>query len=134
MSETLSRYAPQARAVFRIAVALLFIQHGTQKLLGFPAAAQPMPLNGLFITGGLLEIFGGIAIAIGLFTRPVAFVLSGMMAVAYFMFHSPANFYPALNGGDAAVLFCFAFLYLVFAGPGAWSVDGRIGQERPATA
>ncbi len=82
------------------------------------------------IVAGVLEIAGGIAIFLGLFTRPVAFVLSGMMAVAYWMAHAPASPFPALNGGDAAILFCFVFLYLVFAGPGAWSVDGAMSRRR----
>ena len=81
---------------------------------------------------GILEAFGGLLLLIGLFTRPVAFVLAGMMAAAYFMAHAPQSFYPVLNGGDAAILFCFVFLYLVFAGPGAWSVDGMRHERSPA--
>ena len=105
---------------------LLFMGHGTMKLFNFPAgdstsSAELFSLMGL---AGVLEFFGGLLIVLGLFTRPAAFVLSGMMAVAYFMAHAPQGFYPALNGGDAAILFCFVFLYLVFAGPGAWSIDG----------
>jgi putative oxidoreductase len=83
------------------------------------------PLFSLYGFGGILEAFGGLLLLLGLFTRPVAFVLSGMMAVAYFMAHAPQSFYPALNGGDAAILFCFVFLYLFTAGPGPWSVDAR---------
>ncbi len=118
-------WAPRMLAVLRIMSALLYMEHGTQKLLGFPPSDRPgPPLLSLFGIGGVLELFGGILLLIGLFTRPVAFVLSGMMAVAYFMFHAPQSFFPALNGGDAAILFCFVFLYLFVAGPGAWSVDG----------
>ena len=120
----LSRYQPQALSVLRIVTALLFIAHGTQKLFGFPAAEWgPTSLMSLMGVAGILEVFGGLAILVGFMTRPVAFVLSGMMAVAYWMAHAPANPFPVNNGGDAAILFCFAFLYFVFAGPGAWSVD-----------
>ena len=120
----LSRYQPQALSVLRIVTALLFIAHGTQKLFGFPAAEWgPTNLMSLMGVAGILEVFGGLAILVGFMTRPVAFVLSGMMAVAYWMAHAPANPFPVNNGGDAAILFCFAFLYFVFAGPGAWSVD-----------
>ncbi len=133
-AHALSRYAPQALAALRIMTALLFIAHGAQKLFGFPA---PMPMDvqlfSLMGFAGVLEFFGGILMLIGFLTRPVAFILSGQMAAAYFMGHASQGFYPSLNGGDAAILFCFVFLYLVFAGPGAWSVDGmRIRQ--PAAA
>lgn len=118
-------WAPRLLAVLRIVAALLFMEHGTQKLLGFPASSNPSPaLFSLFGIAGILEIVGGFLLVIGLFTRPVAFVLSGMMAVAYWMAHAPKSVFPVLNGGDGAVLFCFVFLYLVAAGPGAWSVDG----------
>ena len=122
---SLSKYAPLFLGVLRIVVALLFIEHGTQKLLGFPAPMQiPGGLPPLLVVAGFLEIAGGILLLLGLFTRPVAFILSGEMAVAFWMMHFPrGGLYPVLNGGDAAVLFCFVFLYLVFAGPGALSVD-----------
>ena len=126
----LSKYAPHALAVLRIVTALLFIEHGTAKLFGFPAMqmAGDAPAGGLpplMLIGGILEVFGGLAILVGFLTRPVAFILAGEMAVAYWMMHVPSGgFYPLTNGGDSAVLFCFVFLYLVFAGPGAWSVDG----------
>jgi len=126
-SSALQRLAPYALAVLRIVAALLFIEHGTQKLLGFPPPAGgslPAAFT-LSWTAGVLELFGGALLLLGLFTRPVAFVLSGQMAFAYFLAHAPRNFFPALNGGDAAILFCFVFLYLVFAGPGAFSLDGR---------
>ena len=133
-AHALSQYAPQALAALRIMTALLFIAHGAQKLLAFPA---PMPMEiqlfSLMGLAGVLEFFGGILILIGLLTRPVAFILSGQMAAAYFMGHASQSFYPSLNGGDAAILFCFVFLYLVFAGPGAWSVDGmRVRQAATA--
>lgn len=121
---SLSRYQPQALSILRIVTALLFIAHGTQKLLGFPAAEWgPTDLMSLMGVAGILEVVGGIAILVGFLTRPVAFVLCGFMAVAYWMAHAPANPFPVNNGGDAAILFCFAFLYFVFAGPGPWSVD-----------
>ena len=125
-SSSLSRWTPQALAGLRIMTALLFIAHGTQKLFGFPPSDMPGPaLVSLMGLAGLLETFGGLLILVGFLTRPVAFVLCGLMAVAYFMAHAPQSFFPALNGGDAAVLFCFVFGFLVFAGPGAWSIDGR---------
>ncbi|MBE7183481.1 MAG: DoxX family protein [Methylobacterium mesophilicum] len=110
--------------------ALLFMQHGTQKLLGFPVAADAAAAGGgslppLMLLAGILELGGGLLILIGLFTRPVAFILSGMMAVAYFMAHASNSFYPVLNQGELAVLYCFVFLYFFFAGPGALSVDKR---------
>jgi putative oxidoreductase len=113
-------------AVLRIMTALLFIAHGTSKLFNFPATGMPTPpMFSLFGMAGLLELVGGLLILIGLFTRPVAFILAGEMAVAYFMAHLPQSFFPLVNGGDSAVLFCFVFLYLFVSGPGAWSVDGN---------
>jgi putative oxidoreductase len=116
-----------ALALLRIAAALLFIAHGLQKYFGFPVPgpfglAAPVSLMGL---AGALELVGGGLILIGLFTRPAAFILCGMMAVAYFMAHAPRGFFPIVNQGEAAILFCFAFLLLAAAGPGAWSIDGR---------
>ena len=123
--EGLSQYRPQALGVLRIMTALQFIEHGSQKLFNFPASAQPHVLSGLSLTAGILEFAGGILLALGLFTRPVAFLLCGEMAIAYFMAHMPRNFFPANNGGDAAILFCFIFLYVFFAGPGAFALDNR---------
>ena len=111
-------------SVLRIMTGLLFMEHGTQKLLGFPPAANPGPgLFSLLGLQGILELAGGLLILLGLFTRPVAFILAGDMAVAYFMAHAPRAFFPTLNGGDAAILYCFVFLYLAVAGAGVWSVD-----------
>lgn len=123
--EYLNRYTPQALAALRIVTALLFIAHGTQKLFAFPEGRMPGTVDYFSLMGlaGALEVFGGLAILVGVFTRPVAFVLSGLMAFAYWMAHAPASVFPVNNGGDAAILFCFVFLYLVFSGPGAWSVD-----------
>jgi putative oxidoreductase len=124
--DRLSAYAPQALAILRIVTALLFIAHGTQKLFGFPPGQMGgVPLLSLFGLAAVLETVGGLAILFGIFTRPVAFLLAGEMAVAYWMAHAPQDFFPVNNSGDAAVLFSFVFLYLLFAGPGAWSIDGR---------
>ena len=121
--DKVSAWSPQWLSVVRIMSALLFLEHGTQKLFNFPPAAEPMALTALFGTQGVIEVVGGALLALGVFTRPVAFILSGDMAVAYFMAHAPQSFFPVLNGGDAAILYCFIFLYFFFAGGGAWSID-----------
>lgn len=125
--ERLDRFTPQALGLLRIVTALIFMAHGTQKLFGFPAPPSSglPPLLSLAGIGGVLELVGGALILIGLWTRPTAFVLAGEMAVAYWMFHAPRSFHPVLNGGDAAILYCFVFLLLVFTGPGAWALDRR---------
>jgi len=125
MTERLSAYAPQALSVLRIIAALLFLAHGTQKLMGFPAAEFAPPMFSIFWFAGVIEIVTGILIGIGLFTRAAAFIASGTMAVAYWMVHAPGSFFPTNNGGDAAILFCFVFLFLVFAGPGRWAVNEK---------
>ena len=123
----LEMWRPRALAVLRIITAYLFMAHGTAKLFGMPYQKMFDGLQLMSLTGvaGILEVFGGALILIGLFTRPVAFVLCGFMAVAYFMAHgSQGNvLLPLLNGGELAVLYCFVFLYFVFSGAGAWSVD-----------
>lgn len=127
MTEKLNAWAPQMRSVLRIMSALLFLAHGTMKHLGFPPAPQPGPEAwSLSWIAGLFELVGGALLALGLFTRPVAFVLSGVMAFAYFIAHAPRSFFPVLNQGDAAILYCFVFLYFVFAGPGPWSLDAAL--------
>lgn len=122
-------WAPRVLSVVRFVAGLMFMEHGLQKYFNFPPAATPRPAPEVFslygIAGGL-EIVGGILLAFGLFTRPVAFILSGEMAFAYWMSHAPRGIYPILNGGDAAILYCFLFLYLAFAGGGAWSLDRLI--------
>lgn len=123
MQSVLDSHAPKALAVLRLMAALLFIQHGTQKLFGFPATEFHPQAFSLLWWGAVMELVGGALLALGLFTRPVAFLISGEMAVAYFMFHAPAGFFPANNGGDAAILFSFVFLYFVFSGPGAYALD-----------
>lgn len=117
-------WAPRLLSVLRIMAALLFMAHGTMKLLGFPASGNPgAALFSLMGLAGVLELGGGLLLVLGLFTRPVAFILAGEMAVAYFMAHAPQSFFPIINKGESAVLFCFVFLYLAAAGAGPWSVD-----------
>ena len=123
--ERLSAYRPYGLAALRIITALLFIEHGTMKLFGFPASQMSGSLPPLMLFAALLELVGGILILVGLLTRPVAFLLAGEMAVAYFMAHAPNSFFPAVNQGDAAILFCFVFFYLFFSGPGALAIDNR---------
>jgi putative oxidoreductase len=120
-------------SVLRVFVALLFIQHGMQKLVGYPPPAMPMPPFHLFSQLGaaaVLEVFGGLLLLIGLFTRPIAFLLSGEMAVAYFQVHAPRGFWPVLNQGEPAAMFCFVFLYFAFASGGAWSIDALIARPQ----
>lgn len=126
-----STWAPQLRSVLRIVTAAIFLTSGTSKLFAFPAG---MPPDGATATvgtqvwiGGVLELVGGVLLLIGLFTRPAAFVMSGMMAVAYFQFHAPGSFWPTINQGVAAVVCCFVWLYISAAGPGPWSVDAQRG-------
>ena len=143
MINTLTRYAPVALAVLRIVTALLFIEHGTQKLFGFPAmqsfgppadagadagaGGPPGGMMAMMAVAGWLELVGGAAILLGLFTRPIAFVLAGEMAVAYWLTHvGMGGFFPINNGGEAAIMFCFTFIYLVFAGPGAFAIDNAL--------
>ena len=122
---------PQLLAVLRIVAALLILEHALMKFFHFPAAQVPGPLPPLLVAAGAIELVTGILITIGLFTRLAAFVLSGEMAVAYFMAHFPQTFWPALNKGEAAILFCFVFLYIAAAGPGAWSIDGARTRNAP---
>ncbi|HYM98798.1 MAG TPA: DoxX family protein [Aestuariivirgaceae bacterium] len=127
----LDRYQPYVLAILRIVTALIFMEHGTQKLFGFPAPPERgLPvLFSLSGIGGIMEFVGGLLILFGIFTRPVAFLLSGEMAVAYWMVHAPRSFFPVLNGGDASILYCFVFLLLVFTGPGAWSIDSLLARR-----
>jgi putative oxidoreductase len=128
-----SPWSDRALAVLRIVSGLVFISAGTMKLFGYPPSPAPMPpmdvMSQMWIAG-VLEVFGGLAIVLGLLTRPVAFVLSGEMAVAYFQAHFPQSPFPTVNNGMPAVLFCFLFLYMAFAGAGAWSVDRAIARAR----
>lgn len=119
------RFAPHAQGLLRIAAALLFMQHGTAKLFGVPHVAMfdNLQLFSLLGAAGILELVGGALLLVGLFTRPVAFILSGQMAVAYFFFHAGQDFWPLINKGELAALYCFVFLFFAAAGPGAFSVD-----------
>ena len=153
-SSLLAHWSPRVRSILRIVVAFLIIQHGTQKLLGYPAPPpppQPTPqaaqqagqqpqqqqqrpaaqqsLPPLLLVASILETFGGLLILLGLFTRPVAFILAGEMAVAYFYQHAPNSFWPVVNRGEPAVFYCFLFLYIVFAGGGHWSLDYLIWRK-----
>ena len=124
IKSTFSRLAPHLLSALRIAAALTFMAHGTQKLFGFPASGPQFPMMSLLGAAGILETVGGLLMLLGLFARPVAFVLSGEMAVAYFTQHAPRGTWPLVNGGELAVLYCFLWLYFSAAGPGPWSVDG----------
>jgi putative oxidoreductase len=128
----LTAWSPRVLSILRIITALLFMEHGLMKLFHFPAPQPgvPEPLPTILVAAAWIEIVGGALLAAGLFTRLVAFLCSGEMAIGYFMFHAPQGFYPALNMGEAAVLYCFVFLYLAFAGGGAWSLDAVV-RKRP---
>jgi putative oxidoreductase len=133
-SDFVAVWGPKMLSVLRIMAALLFMEHGTQKLLAFP---EPSPrgspeLFSLIGFAGVLELVGGALLVLGLFTRPVAFILSGQMAAAYFIAHAPQSFYPILNNGDAAILYCFVFLYLAIVGGGPWSLDAAIWKRKAA--
>ena len=120
----LTKYTPQLLGVLRIVAGLLFLEHGLVKLVGFPA-----PMGGhlppMLMAAGIIEVTGGILVTLGLFSRVAAFITSGEMAFAYFIAHLPRSIYPTQNGGDAAILFCFIFLYLAAAGPGAFAVNQK---------
>lgn len=124
-------WSSRALAALRIVAGLLFLAHGVIKVFGFPAGAEPgqQELLSLLGIGGVIELITGLLLILGLFTRPAAFIASGQMAVAYWMFHFPSSPYPAVNGGDAAILYCFIFLYIFTAGPGAWSIDNRTAKR-----
>jgi putative oxidoreductase len=123
----LEKARPYILSILRFVAALLFLQHGLQKYFAFPSAGPHM--RPLLYVQGIIEIVGGILLFLGAYTRIVAFILSGDMAVAYFLAHFPRSFFPAVNGGDAAILFCFTFLYIFFAGGGTWSLDRLIGRK-----
>ncbi|MGH7509982.1 MAG: DoxX family protein [Gemmatimonadales bacterium] len=130
------RWAPRLLGMLRIVASFLFMLHGTQKLFGWPVLEprDPAPLFSLMGLAGVLEVFGGLLLLLGLFTRPVAFVLAGEMAIAYFKSHAPQAFWPILNRGELAALYCFLFLYLSVVGGGAWTLDAlrkRAGADQP---
>lgn len=131
MKISLAPFQSTLLSALRLISGLLMMQHGGQKVLGFPAASKaPFELISQMGLAGILELGGGFLIAIGLFTRPTAFVLSGLMAAAYFIAHGPSGFWPMLNGGELAVLYCFVFLFLAAAGGGRFSVDAILGEKK----
>ena len=118
------QYASRALSLLRIVAALLFALHGTSKLVNFPPFPMDLPAPGTLLwIGAIIELVGGLMLLVGVFSRPVAFILSGEMAVAYWMFHAPQSTFPSVNGGEAAILFCFIFLLIAAIGPGPWSLD-----------
>ena len=124
MESLLSAWSPRLLSVLRIVTAFLFIAHGTQKLFGFPVPrSSPLELWSMIGVAGVLETAGGALLLVGLLTRPVAFVMSGLMAFAYFIAHAPQDFWPLVNRGELAALYCFVFLYFAAAGGGPWSID-----------
>ncbi len=132
MEMALAKYQGQLLSILRIVSGFVFLQHGTVKWLSFPAA-HPAAGSGSFQSmsgvGGVFELIGGVLIILGLFTRPVAFLLSGEMAIAYFWAHNPRSFFPIINLGEAAILFCFVFLFIAAAGPGPWSLDAMMRRK-----
>lgn len=134
MKQALAAWSPRMLSILRIVTGLVFLEHGTQKFLSFPPgqmAGSGPGFDSPASYAGIVELVAGILVTLGLFTRPAAFVASGTMAVAYWIAHAPQNGFPVNNGGDAAILYCFVFLYFVFAGPGPWSIDGaRAGRPR----
>jgi putative oxidoreductase len=131
MNEAIAAWRPRALSVLRIITGLMIIQHGMGKIIGFPAFpayanVQPLSLIG---AAGFIELIGGALLILGLLTRPAAFILSGEMAFAYFMVHAPKGFYPLINGGTLAIMYCFACLYLSTAGAGPWSVDAAMKRD-----
>jgi putative oxidoreductase len=128
MTEALAAWKPRALSILRIIAGLLIVQHGMAKLIGFPAVPAFANLQPLSLLGaaGAIELIGGVLLIVGLFTQPVAFILSGEMAVAYFMSHAPKGFFPLVNGGTLAIMYCFTFLYLAAAGAGPWSADAAM--------
>lgn len=133
MTNIEGRYAPQALSLLRIVSALLFLQHGTSKVLGFPQFPMGAPpVGSLFWIAGVIEIVGGLLLLAGLLSRPVAFLLSGEMAVAYWITHAPRSTFPLINQGEGAILFCFIFLLIAAAGPGPWSLDAKRKRQEVA--
>jgi putative oxidoreductase len=130
LEKTASRYSPYILSIMRIIVALLILQHGLSKMIGWPASNNRPVLFTLLWFAGAIELVFGALLAAGFWTRLAAFILSGEMAFAYFMAHAPRGFFPQLNGGEGAILFCFAFLYIAFAGGGPLSVDAMQGNSR----
>ncbi len=132
LEDRLQQYSPYMLSIVRIVVALMFFSHGLSKIVGFPGAQVEFALT-LHWFSGVIEFAGGALLALGVFSRSAAFIMSGEMAFAYFLSHAPRGFFPQLNGGDASILYCFIFFYFVFAGPGPWSVDA-LHKSKPRSA
>jgi len=126
---SLTSWSPHALSLLRVASGAAFLAHGTMKWLNFPPSTMEVTFTSLSGIAGLIELVGGTLLVLGLFTRPAAFLCSGTMAAAYFIAHAPQSFFPVLNRGDAALLYCFVFFYLVFAGPGPWSLDAIVRKK-----
>ena len=124
--DRVSKYTPELLSIVRVVIGLLFLEHGTSKLFDFPHGPVQPTMGSLIWFQGIIELVGGALFAAGFLTRPVAFILAGDMAVAYFMAHAPKGFFPMLNGGDGAILYCFVFLLYFVAGPGRWAADGSV--------
>jgi putative oxidoreductase len=132
LARHLSDWEPRVLSILRIMAGLLFVEHGLSKLIAFPvpfAAGSPAMFQLLWFAA-VIEVVGGLLLAVGLFIRPVAFIMSGEMAIAYFYAHNPRGFFPLANGGEGAILFCFIFLYIFVAGGGAWSLDRMLASRR----
>lgn len=130
---SLNRFADPVYCIMRLIIGLVFACHGGQKILGFPAGGHGSA-EGLMLFGGIIELVGGLMIAVGLLTRIVAFISAGEMAVAYFMVHAPNHFFPIVNKGELAVVLCWVFLFMVFYGPGRWSVDALLSKGKATAA
>jgi len=128
--QTATQCAPYVLSILRIVAAMLFLEHGTSRMFGFPSPLPTPSFLSLYWFAGGLELFGGAILLLGLFSRPIAFVLSGEMAFAYFLSHAPRSFFPILNGGDAAILYCFVFFYIAFAGAGPLSLDALCNRRK----
>jgi putative oxidoreductase len=130
LEEKAFAYAPYVRSIVRIVVALLFLEHGLSRIFGWPSPLPYPPIFTMYWFAGMIELVGALLVLPGLYTRCAAFIMSGEMALAYFLSHAPRSFFPIVNRGDGAILFCFIFLYLAFAGAGPWSLDA-IWRKKP---
>ena len=125
-----ARLSPHVLSLLRIMAALLFLEHGLSRMVGFPSLLPAPPVFTMYWFAGAIELAGGILLTLGLFSRLSALIMSGEMAFAYFLSHAPHGFYPIINRGDGAILYCFVFFYIAFAGPGPWSLDAFIASSR----